>query len=65
MEELKRLLRHFAPVVAVWVIAKYGLPAAIQAPLVAFLGELADLFAAAIAGAFGYLWSLFRRVRNG
>lgn len=65
MEEFKRLLRHFAPVLAVWLIAKYGLPPAIQGPLIAFLGEFADLFAAAIAGAFGYLWSLYRRVRNG
>jgi len=60
MEEVKRLARHLGPVVAVYMVAAWGLPAEIEAPLTAFLGQFAEVAAVAVAGVVGYLWSLWR-----
>lgn len=60
IEEVKRLARHIGPVAAVYMVAAWGLPSEIEVPLTAFLGHFAELAVAAIAGAVGYLWSLWR-----
>jgi len=60
MEEVKRLARHIGPVAAVYIVASWGLPAEIEAPLTAFLGQFAEVAVAVVAGAVGYVWSLWR-----
>ena len=65
MEEMKRLARHFAPVLTAVLIAKYALPDSAAAALTPFLGEALEVVAAAIGGFVGYVLSLLRdRKRN-
>lgn len=60
MEELNRVIRHFAPVLASYLVFKYGLPHDMQVTLSAFLGELLGVVAVAVGSAIGYGLSLVR-----
>ena len=60
MEEIKRVARHFAPVVTAVLVAKYALPDGVATTLTPFLGEALEVFAAAIGGAVGYMLSWLR-----
>jgi NCAIR mutase (PurE)-related protein len=47
MEEIKRILRHFGPVLVVYAVAKGWLPAVVQGPLT-------DAIIAIMAGSVGF-----------
>lgn len=59
-QELARVLRHFAPVLAAYVIYRFGLPKELSADLTMLFGELSGAVAVAIGAAVGYVLSLFR-----